>query len=213
MSSLGLSKNKINKLMGAKTMKGDSHGGRANTKAKGKGKAVATKRKGRGVQDNDDDDSESSSGTETANDSSSIDDDSDDSRSEADENTTNLSKDDTPSGVALHEAAPSQSTTRAGRKTINRRTVKERNVPAREATPKLCDPSAVAAVTPAYIPSAPELDQGLWPEWMSEAYDFLSGYELNEEFTKAIHWWAAVERNYEFQTSVRLFHAGFTYLN
>ena len=206
MSSLGLSKNKISKVMATKMIGGDSHGGRAGTKVKGKGKAVATKRNTRGAQDNDDDDNESS-GTETTNDSSTIDDDSDDSSNEAEENTTDAS-----SGVALRKAGTSQSTTKAGRKIINRRTVKERNVPAWEASPKLSDPSAVAAATPspAFIPEAPELDQSSWPGWMSEAYDFLSGYELNEDFTKAIHWWAAVERNHEFQTSVRLSHADST---
>lgn len=157
-------------------------GAKRGRKGNGKGKAIAR-------DEDSDDDSPSDNDTDTDNGTDNDDrHDITDSGDEDDEVT-----DDNEQGTGAKQ-----------RKVATTKTVGDHNALERAAT--TAGPSATLIHAPAFVAAGPELDRNLWPAWMTEAYGFLSEYDLNEDFAKAIVWWAAVERKYDFKTSVRFLH-------
>ena len=204
MGSLGLSSTELKKAMGMKMGQNASHGKRANSKGKG----IPGKRASRGFPIDNDTDS-SSSDTDTSNDRSAVDSDDGGTGESAnrDHENKNLADEDNtisdgaPSGVNVDRARVQSPRNTQVRSTAGRATVSGCVQSRVAATSDLSTSAHV--LTPALVPPAPALDRMRWPAWMTEAYDFLSGYELNEDFATAILWWTAVERAYHFKTSVR----------
>ncbi|OJT12471.1 hypothetical protein TRAPUB_10979 [Trametes pubescens] len=53
------------------------------------------------------------------------------------------------------------------------------------------------------LPDVIMIDDDGWPDWLREAFDFMEGKQLGDDFTRALEWWSVVERTYDFETSAK----------